>query len=182
MRSSNTNTSTKTPVDRRMLIQTIAGAGVGLIVSTQLGAQQAKNQAQNPEALAAERVHTFVRVAHSSLDETQSMLDAEPRLIRSAWDWGGGDFETALGAAGHMGRTDIAGLLLARGAPLELCACAMLGQLPVVRAALEIQPSLLHVPGPHGISLLAHAKRGGRRAAPVTEFLTKFEARHPATE
>jgi hypothetical protein len=43
------------------------------------------------------------------------MLESEPRLLRATWDWGGGDFETALGGAAHMGRRDIAAWLLERG-------------------------------------------------------------------
>jgi hypothetical protein len=99
------------------------------------------------------------------------MLDAEPRLLRATWDWGGGDFETALGAAAHMGRRDIAALLLERGAQLDLFAAAMLGEMTIVRAALEARPSLARVPGPHGIPLLAHAKAGGPPAAAVLEYI-----------
>ncbi len=100
------------------------------------------------------------------------MLDAEPRLIRATWDWGGGDFETALGGAAHMGRRDIAALLLDRGAPFDLFAAAMLGELAIVRAALEARPGLARVPGPHGIPLIAHAKAGGPAAVPVFDYVS----------
>jgi hypothetical protein len=116
-------------------------------------------------------VNEFVRVAHADLDATRKMLDAEPRLIRAAWDWGGGDFETALGGAAHMGRRDIATFLIDRGAQLDLFAAAMLGELPLVKAALEARPSLARVPGPHGIPLLAHAKAGGPSAAAVLDYV-----------
>jgi hypothetical protein len=104
------------------------------------------------------------------------MLDAEPRLIRATWDWGGGDFETGLGGAAHMGRRDIAGLLLERGAPLDLFAAAMLGELGVVRGALEARPAQARVPGPHGIPLLAHAKAGGPAASQVVEYVASVLA------
>jgi ankyrin repeat protein len=100
------------------------------------------------------------------------MLDATPRLIRATWDWGGGDFETALGGAAHMGRRDIAALLLDRGAPLDLFAAAMLGELAIVRAALEARPALARVPGPHGIPLIAHAKAGGPAAVSVLDYVS----------
>jgi hypothetical protein len=116
-------------------------------------------------------VNEFVRVAHADLDATRKMLDAEPRLIRAAWDWGGGDFETALGGAAHMGRRDIATFLIDRGAHLDLFAAAMLGELPIVKAALDARPSLARVPGPHGIPLLAHAKAGGPAAAAVLDYI-----------
>jgi hypothetical protein len=70
-----------------------------------------------------------------------------------------------------MGRRDIAGFLLERGAPIDLFAAAMLGELSIVRAALEARASLARVPGPHGIPLLAHAKAGGPAAAPVFDYI-----------
>ena len=45
--------------------------------------------------------------------------------MNASWDWGGGDWETGLGAAAHMGRRDIAELLLGRGARLDLFAAAI---------------------------------------------------------
>ncbi len=168
-------------VDRRTALRVLAGTVTALTIAPRLAAQQeSREPPARPDPLASEQVNTFVRVAHSNLDETRSMLDKEPRLIKATWDWGGGDFESALGAAGHMGRHDIAEFLLERGAPLELCAAAMLGQLPIIRAALELQPSLLHVPGPHGITLTAHAQKGGSRATETLAFLTEFAERHPA--
>ena len=130
-----------------------------------------------PPALPGDRVNEFVRVAHADLDATRTMLDAEPRLIRAAWDWGGGDFETALGGAAHMGRRDIATFLIDRGAQLDLCAAAMLGELAIVKAALDARPSLARVPGPHGIPLLAHAKAGGPAAAPVMDYIASVLTR-----
>lgn len=124
-----------------------------------------------PPALPGDQVNEFVRVAHADLDATRKMLDAEPRLIRAAWDWGGGDFETALGGAAHMGRRDIATFLIERGAQLDLFAAAMLGELAIVRAALEARPSLARVPGPHRIPLLAHAKAGGPAATAVLDYI-----------
>jgi hypothetical protein len=70
-----------------------------------------------------------------------------------------------------MGRRDIALYLLAHGARIDLFAAAMLGKLEVVQAALGSFPEALHVPGPHGIPLLAHAKAGGSEAAAVLEYL-----------
>ena len=84
----------------------------------------------------------------ADLAVTRELLEKDPRLIKATWDWGGGDFETALGGASHMGRADIAGFLLERGAALDLFAAAMLGELSIVRAALDARPSLARVPVP----------------------------------
>jgi len=130
-----------------------------------------------PPALAGDQVNEFVRVAHADLDATRTMLDAEPRLIRAAWDWGGGDFETALGGAAHMGRRDVATFLVDRGAQHDLFAAAMLGELATVKAALDARPALARVPGPHGIPLLAHAKAGGPAAAPVLDYISSVLTR-----
>src|SRR6478672_2702958 len=104
-----------------------------------------------PPALAAGLVQEFISVAHADLKRVTELLEQEPTLIHATWDWGGGDFETALGAAAHMGRADIARFLLGHGARIDLFAAAMLGDLAVVQATLAIYPDALHVPGPHGI-------------------------------
>jgi hypothetical protein len=70
-----------------------------------------------------------------------------------------------------MGRRDIAEFLLSRGARIELCAAAMLGQLELVRAVLAANPGQRDVRGPHGIPLLAHAEAGGEAAKAVLDFL-----------
>ena len=146
---------------RRAVVRSLAGLPF---------AQQSVVPAR-PPALPGDQVNEFVRVAHADLDTTRRMLDTEPRLIRAAWDWGGGDFETAVGGAAHMGRRDIATFLIERGAQLDLFAAAMLGELAIVKAALEARPSLARVPGPHRIPLLAHAKAGGPAAAPVLDCI-----------
>ena len=116
-------------------------------------------------------VFEFVSFAHSKLDVVKDMLVDTPALVNSAWDWGGGDWETALGAAGHMGRRDIAEFLIQSGARLELPAAVMLGQLEFVKSALAANPRAARTPGPHGIPLIAHAKKGGEQAAVVLEYL-----------
>jgi hypothetical protein len=116
-------------------------------------------------------VQEFVGKAHADLDGVKEMLLREPALINSSWDWGGGDWETALGAAAHMGRRDIAAYLLEHGARLDLFAAAMLGNLDIVKATLESYPDSINIPGPHGISLIAHALAGGNEAIPVYEYL-----------
>jgi hypothetical protein len=122
-------------------------------------------------AIEASLVQQFVGNAHGDLDRVKELLSQEPGLINACWDWGGGDFETGLGAAAHMGRKDIAEFLLENGARLDLFAVTMLGKLEVVRAALTAFPEAIRTPGPHGIPLIAHAKAGGEEAAGVLEFL-----------
>jgi hypothetical protein len=122
-------------------------------------------------ALKPDLVQEFVRVAHADLDRVKQLLEEQPALINAAWDWGSGDWETGLGAAAHMGRRDIARYLLDHGARIDLFAAAMLGQVAIVKAALDAFPEARDVKGPHGIPLLAHAKAGGPEAAAVVELL-----------
>jgi hypothetical protein len=122
-------------------------------------------------ALEVSLVQDFVGKSHADLEAVRELLAREPALINSAWDWGGGDWETGLGAAAHMGRRDIAVYLLENGARLDLFAAAMLGNFEIVRATLEAYPDAINMPGPHGIPLIAHAQAGGNAALPVYEYL-----------
>ena len=126
---------------------------------------------ERPAALPPELVQEFVSVAHGDFDRTVALLAQTPALANAVWDWGGGDFESGLGAAAHMGRRDIALHLLAHGARFDLFAAAMLGQLDVVRAVLAAQPDLRHTAGAHGIPLLVHAQMGGPEAQAVVDWL-----------
>jgi hypothetical protein len=122
-------------------------------------------------ALDAKLVQEFVGNAHGDLNRVKELLAQESGLINATWDWGGGDFETALGAASHMGRRDIAEFLLEHGARLDIFAAAMLGNLDIIKAALAAFPDAIKTPGPHGIPLIAHAQAGGDDAKAVLEFL-----------
>ena len=122
-------------------------------------------------ALEITLVQEFVGKAHADLEAFKELLLREPALVNSSWDWGGGDWETGLGAAAHMGRRDIATYLLEHGARFDLFAAAMLGNIDIVRATLETYPDSINFPGPHGIPLIAHAQAGGNEALEVFEYL-----------
>jgi ankyrin repeat protein len=100
----------------------------------------------------------FVLVSHGYPDAVRTALERDATLANATVDWGGGDWESALGAASHVGNREIAELLLAHGARLDLFAAAMLEMVDLVRAALEARPELREATGPHGIPLRAHAK------------------------
>jgi hypothetical protein len=129
------------------------------------------SELEAPPPLEPLLVRDFVASAHGDLDRVKALLAEQPKLVNAAWDWGGGDWETGLGAAAHVGRRDIAGYLLQQGARLDLFAATMLGQLEIVRATLKAFPGALHIPGPHGIPLIAHARAGGEAAAAVLAYL-----------
>ena len=116
-------------------------------------------------------VQDFVIYAHSDLAMVKKLFEKEPALLNAAMDWGAGDWETALGAASHVGNRAIAEFLIEKGARVDLFASAMLGQLEVVKGLLKLQPKLIDAKGPHGFNLHWHAKMGGKEAAPTLEYL-----------
>lgn len=154
---------------RREFVAATALGATGLVFAPPEGLLAQTRE--RPPQLKAELVNEFVRAAHVNLERTQELLDEQPALLNATWDWGGGDWEAAIGGAGHMGRKDIATFLLGRGARLDLFVAAMLGRLDIVKPTVEAFPELLYSRGPHGISLLRHAKAGGADAQAVLEFL-----------
>ncbi len=116
-------------------------------------------------------VQDVVGASHSDITRVRELVERQPALARAAVDWGFGDWESALGAASHTGRREIAQLLLAHGARPTLFSAAMLGQLAVVRAFVESSPGIQRTPGPHGIPLLNHAVAGGAGAEAVVTYL-----------
>jgi hypothetical protein len=124
-----------------------------------------------PPALSADLVKEFVSVSHGDMKRIRELLEQEPALVNAAWDWGGGDWETGLGAASHMGNREIARYLLEQGARMDIFAAAMLGELEIVQAILKAFPEARELRGPHGIPLLRHAEMGGVEAAHVLAFL-----------
>jgi hypothetical protein len=131
---------------------------------------------EKPAPLDPAEVEAFVASAHGKLDEVERLLELQPALANAAWDWGGGDWETGLGAAAHMGRRDIAALLLDHGARMDVFAAAMLGQVEIVRAILDAYPEVVAAKGPHGIPLRVHAEKGGERAEAVLALLDERAA------
>jgi hypothetical protein len=117
-------------------------------------------------------VREMVGASHGKMERVKELLQGQPRLANAAIDHGFGDWETALGAASHVGRRDIAELLLSHGARPDHLTWAMLGRLEALRSAIEASPGLERIRGPHGITLMAHARAGGDAAKPVVEYLT----------
>ena len=118
-------------------------------------------------ALDPELVEAFVRAAHSDFAKVQALYEQEPKLLHATVNWGGGDWESALGAAAHLGKREIAEWLLQKGARMDIFAAAMLGELSIVEGILSRQPEALHSEGPHGIPLIHQARMGGEEAKKV---------------
>lgn len=128
------------------------------------------------EQINRQLVQDFVIYAHDDLEMVKKLLDKEKGLINATMDWGGGDFESGLNGASHLGKRDIVAHLLERGARIDIFCAAMLGQLDVVKAFLAIEPKLIDAPGPHGFfNLHVHAQVGGKESEPVLEYLQSIK-------
>lgn len=136
----------------------------------------ALDKPQKPPALDPELVKEFVTKSHSDLNRVKELFTQTPGLLNCSWDWGGGDFETGLEAAGHVGNRDIAQFLLENGARMNLFCAAMLGRIDVVKATLTAFPNLKTSKGPHGLQLIHHAKKGGDGAREVLQYLESIGA------
>lgn len=118
-----------------------------------------------------ELVRRIVGASHGNIELVRELVEASPALARASWDWGFGDWESALGAASHVGRHDIVELLIHHGARPNLFTLAMMGHLDAVRSVIQAMPGIQKTHGPHGITLLAHARFGGDRSAGVARYL-----------
>ena len=124
---------------------------------------------QDPEV--AQQV---VGKSHVDIDAVRELVTARPELAKAAWDWGFGDWETALGAASHVGRPDIAKVLIAHGARPDMFTFAMLGQVDVIRALCVANPGIQKIHGPHGITLMQHAINAGEAGNDVVSYLREL--------
>lgn len=132
---------------------------------------------QDPPQLDKELVSKFVGAGHGKMDVVKELLEAHPTLLNAAHDWRGGDFETALGAASHVGYKKLAQYLIDKGAQTNLFTAALFGRMDIIKPMLEFFPKSLHTKGPHGYTLLHHANVGGREAEPVAEYLKSLGAK-----
>ena len=127
-----------------------------------------------PAPINPDIVKEFVGVSHGNSARTREMLENDPQLLHVSYDWGGGDFESGIEAAGHVGNKEIASYLLSKGARYNIYLACMLGHLEIVKQVLTSNPQLLNSKGPHGFTMLHHAQKGG--ASAVAEYLQSLGA------
>ena len=156
------------PFERRRFIKSSA---FGLIGITAFGYSSAQNSFNNVISTDKDESHFYrypsmddamvsgiVGASHGNFDKVKELVGKRPELAGAAWDWGFGDWETALGAASHVGRRDIAEFLMSNGARPDIFTYTMMGMLKAVQEIIETVPGIQSHTGPHGITLLQHAK------------------------
>jgi hypothetical protein len=159
------------PFSRRMLVKSsflgmLVAAVPNIVYSKNItpatpgyGAVDGSPHDRHP-AIQLEIASEVVGVAHFNMDRLKELVNARPELAKANWDWGFGDWESAIGAASHVGRRDIVDYLVGKGASPTIFTYAMLGEYETVKAMLGSYPGSQKNFGPHGISLLQHAKTG----------------------
>jgi hypothetical protein len=117
-------------------------------------------------------VKDAVGASHGNFARIRELVEKQPAMARASIDWGFGDWETCIDAAAHVGNKPIAEFLLNHGARPTIFSAAMMGQLDVVKAFVAARPGCQKIYGPHGITLMAHAKAGGPEASAVVDYLS----------
>jgi len=119
-------------------------------------------------------VREIVGASHGNFARVREAVEKQPALARASVDWGFGDWETCIDAAAHVGNKPIDDFLLTHGARPTTFSAAMMGQLDTVKAFVAARPGIQKTLGPHGITLMAHARAGGADAAAVVQYLTQL--------
>ena len=156
--------SISTKSTRRRVVGLLAATAVGLSAQEKQAAPPAirpepnRGPRQDPQLVAS-----FVGLAHKdqNLDRIAEMLSRDPKLVYATWDWGGGDWETGLGGASHVGSREMARFLLEKGARIDAYCAAMLGKRDVIAALVAADPGVVNARGPHGYCLLYHVAISG---------------------
>ncbi len=160
-------------IDRRTSLKISSLALLGLAIPNMLYSNQTKENffkiAESDQIIpeyfpniSPKIISEVVGKSHFDLDRVKELVDKRPELSRSVWEWRFGDFESAIGAASHVGRRDIALYLMSKGARPTIFTFAMLGHFQVVKSIIESSNGIQKITGPHGISLLDHAFAGRR--------------------
>jgi len=111
--------------------------------------------------LTPEIIREVVIAAHFNLEKVRAMLADKPALLTVQHQWGENDYEDGLGAASHVGSRPIAEFLLEQGAPMSICAAAMLGRKADVAAFIQADATQANARGAHSIPILFHAALSG---------------------
>jgi len=102
------------------------------------------------QGLPRDLVNTFAVFSHFGFERVKKLLELCPELLntRAAWD------ELPVEAAAHMGRADIGGFFLDRGASYSICTATVFGSASDVKRMLEEDPQRIRERGAHSFPLL----------------------------
>lgn len=102
-------------------------------------------------------IDEFVGVSHGDAARVEEMLAEHPELATVDASW----VETPIQAAAQMANRQIMEMLLAHGAPLDICTASALGMADKVEEMLKQEPGLRSATGAHGIPVMYFPVVGG---------------------
>jgi len=155
-------------ISRKNFIKASLASSAGLLIPSLVWAAKPAFVQADPIDPAITR--EFVLKAHTDFSVVKSMLEEYPHLLNATVDWRDGDFESAIGAMAHMGYVDQVHFMIEKGARFDIFVLALLGKTEMVKSMLDLYPNLLNAIGPHGFTLLHHAKLGGKDATELYEY------------
>ncbi len=108
------------------------------------------------QGLPRDLVNGFTVISHFDFERVKKFIALCPDLLntRAAWD------ELPVEAAAHMGRADIGGHYLDRGASYSLCTATVFGSMADVKRLLMVDSMRLHERGAHSFPLLWYTAFG----------------------
>jgi ankyrin repeat protein len=108
------------------------------------------------QGLPKDFINNFIVFSHFGFDRVKKLIGLCSDLLntRASWD------ELPVEAAAHMGRADIGGLLLDRGASYSICTATVFGSLADVKRMLAEDPRRIHERGAHSFPLLFYTAFG----------------------
>ena len=87
-----------------------------------------------------------------------------PDLPNVSRYWSNGDFETSIGAAGHMGLPNVIEFFINKGVRPDISISTTLGKTDWVSALTAPFPNILNAIRPYRYTLLHHAEQGSENA------------------
>lgn len=160
------------PLTRRVALALGPASFAGLALGHSTAAATSSQPWEGYPTTEASKANAIVGASHARPDRVREMLREDPGLAKSSWDWGFGDWETAIGAASHTGQMEIIEILIAHGARPTLFTLATLDRVDALRDVLGGVRNTSDLEGPHSISLYRHAEVG--KAHRVQEYLSEI--------
>lgn len=154
-------------IRRSFLKQSLAGTallGTAVILPGQTTPGDAAGPRKEPERgqpIDLEVAKAFVSAGHRDLEKVKELFGQHPLILNALVDLGKGDWESALGAASHVGNKEIAQFLIEAGARPDIFCAAMMGARDVVLSTIKFSPQAANARGPHGLMLLYHVGYSG---------------------
>lgn len=108
------------------------------------------------QGLPRDFINAFIVLCHFNIDRVKKLVELAPELLntRASWD------ELPVEAGAHMGRADIGGHLLDRGASYSLCTATVFGSLDDMKRMLAEDAQRIHERGAHSFPLLWYTAFG----------------------